>query len=418
MKSRFLVLLVAVGLLSLPTLPTHAERLPQAWMLQNCVNSPEDPCVKSIWIVTKDGQRIEAKLTGRSSRGEGVPGHDASNEYSIEGMTFEEPAQNLMVNRVYYDGTWIQTVVEATWLNQSSKDFTLELPRRKTNLLCGTVANPGKCYRNVRFNQEFTVEQELRLPEEFVLSFLNARSDYLRFETGYDRVTINGKKFVTTKLIFNVTEKQQVLFSALQPDPLATSDYADFVVDQSIVNLYSPESWDGQRLGKCSRTPSLSVVSNGINPETPQWDASNEAITVNIAGPHYKVDGTLNAGFFEARISKALGVCLWGIDLSKKIKAVLSITDNGISQEVQTLTTKMDGQEFVVRATNFHFSTPRITLKLKNEVEEIPVQVKEEAPVVTKPVLKRISCVKGKTVKKFSGANPKCPKGYKLKSSA
>jgi hypothetical protein len=33
-------------------------------------------------------------------------------------------------------------------------------------------------------------------------------------------------------------------------------------------------------------------------------------------------------------------------------------------------------------------------------------------PVVTK---KTIVCVKGKTTKKISGTNPKCPKGYKVK---
>jgi hypothetical protein len=33
-------------------------------------------------------------------------------------------------------------------------------------------------------------------------------------------------------------------------------------------------------------------------------------------------------------------------------------------------------------------------------------------PVGTK---KTIVCVKGKTIKKVSGTNPKCPKGYKVK---
>jgi hypothetical protein len=31
------------------------------------------------------------------------------------------------------------------------------------------------------------------------------------------------------------------------------------------------------------------------------------------------------------------------------------------------------------------------------------------------PVNKTITCVKGKSTKKISGTNPKCPKGYKLK---
>jgi hypothetical protein len=31
------------------------------------------------------------------------------------------------------------------------------------------------------------------------------------------------------------------------------------------------------------------------------------------------------------------------------------------------------------------------------------------------PTKKTITCVKGKSTKKVSGTNPKCPKGYKLK---
>jgi hypothetical protein len=36
----------------------------------------------------------------------------------------------------------------------------------------------------------------------------------------------------------------------------------------------------------------------------------------------------------------------------------------------------------------------------------------DPTPIATK---KTIVCTKGKTNKKVSGANPKCPKGYKLK---
>ena len=35
---------------------------------------------------------------------------------------------------------------------------------------------------------------------------------------------------------------------------------------------------------------------------------------------------------------------------------------------------------------------------------------------VRTPVKTQISCVKGKTTKKVSGTNPKCPKGYKVKA--
>ncbi|NDE48230.1 MAG: hypothetical protein EB019_04610, partial [Actinobacteria bacterium] len=38
-------------------------------------------------------------------------------------------------------------------------------------------------------------------------------------------------------------------------------------------------------------------------------------------------------------------------------------------------------------------------------------------PTVIAPVAKKITitCIKGKTTKKVSGVNPKCPKGYKKK---
>ena len=41
-----------------------------------------------------------------------------------------------------------------------------------------------------------------------------------------------------------------------------------------------------------------------------------------------------------------------------------------------------------------------------------------KTPTVTAPASgakKSISCVKGKTTKKVTGTNPKCPKGFKLK---
>lgn len=385
---------------------SFAAPSPQLWMLQNCLITPSDPCVKSIRIVKKDGLRIDAKLTGRNAIGEGEAPHDISNEYSIEGMNFESPAQNLLVNRVFYNGSWLQTVVEASWLNTPTNDLSLDLPHRSTNLVCGTSQNPVKCNRNLKFNQEFLVEQEIRLPESFKLSFLNARSDFLRFEKSSNVEVINYLNYYTIKLLFNVTEKQQVLFAPLLPDPLSSSDFADFVIDQTIVNLYSPESRDGQRLGRCSSVPSLSVVSNGINPQTPEWDESTQSISVSIAGPHFKVDGTLNSGFFEARISKSLGECLWNIDLSKKIQAIITILDEGGAPQVQTISSKMDGEEFVLQATNFHYSTPMISIKLKNE-PAVPVSS-------SNPANKKITCVKRQTSKKIVTSNKKCPRGYTL----
>jgi hypothetical protein len=45
----------------------------------------------------------------------------------------------------------------------------------------------------------------------------------------------------------------------------------------------------------------------------------------------------------------------------------------------------------------------------------VPVPEGSQAKPVVKPVVKTITCIKGKTVKKLAGTAPKCPSGYKLK---
>lgn len=408
MRVRILLtVLLGFSMLTAPAVASNATK-----MLRNCINTPSAPCVEKILIRTNDGREIEGKLTGRSSGGEGIPGASQSDEYEFAGMEFENPAGNRMVNRVYFDGTWIQTVVEATWLNNSGNQFQLALPRRSTDLLCGTKEAPSYCQRNVKFNTTFQVEQDLRLPRAFVLAYLNGRTDSLRFTTGLSPRTIDGVDYITTRLIFNVTEKQQVLFSQLLPDPLASSDYADFTVDQTIVNLYTPANPNSQRLGKCSGIRSVSVVSNGINPEVPYWDSNNQSINVQVSGPHYKVNGELNKGYFEARISREIGKCLWGFDLSKATKAEISITNSDGSgiQSIETVLGSFDGTEYVLNHSNYHYSSPKISIKLLGE-KEIEVAPFPKATVKKSTII----CTKGKVNKKVTAVKPKCPAGFKKK---
>jgi len=412
-RKKWITNFVAFSIVLIPGIQNSANAAQQPMvMLRNCVNTPNLPCVLSIKAVLPDGKEIAAELTGRYATGEGVSPRDKSDEYSFAGLKFEEPSEDKMINRVFYDGNWIQTVVEASWLNSYlGLDRSLSLDHRVTSLYCGSKENPLKCNRNQLFNQPMQIIQELRLPKNFVLSFLNSRSDSLEFETGLNPTVIDGAEYVTTKLTFNVTKKQQVLFAPLLPDPLASSDYADFEIDQSIVNLYTPDSYDGKRLGKCSTTPSISVVSDGLNPATPEWDPSDQTIKVSISGPHYKVNGEVNRGFFEAKISKALGMCLWGIDLSSKTQATVSITDGAGVQEIQTLSAKMIGNIYSLKVSNFHYSNPLIKFKLGESKEIIPQPSK-----VKKAVKKTtITCTKGKVTKKVTATNPKCPAGYKKK---
>jgi hypothetical protein len=70
-----------------------------------------------------------------------------------------------------------------------------------------------------------------------------------------------------------------------------------------------------------------------------------------------------------------------------------------------------------LQANNFTFSAPTIKVKLMQDKPIVPA--KSEASAAPKSSVAKkvitITCAKGKITKKFSGANPKCPSGYKKK---
>jgi len=70
-------------------------------------------------------------------------------------------------------------------------------------------------------------------------------------------------------------------------------------------------------------------------------------------------------------------------------------------------------------ANGFTFSSPVLKVKLTQEKpveEQKPLDQIVQAPAASKVQSKKtIYCVKGKTTKKVTAVNPKCPTGYKKK---
>jgi hypothetical protein len=217
---------------------------------------------------------------------------------------------------------------------------------------------------------------------------------------------------------------QRMLYTPLLSNPSQTSDYADFESDQTLVNIYSRRSSQGVALGSCSAIPSISVFSNSANASLPQWNPSTQTISLSLENSHFKADGSINTGFFQAAISSAIGKCLWGIDLSAQTKVEISITENDGAdvQRVEIITGKYSNGMFYLSHSNFHYSSPRISLKLSSGkmADPAPLLSPSPSPSATskalptlKPAKKSILCQKGKVKKKVSSTNPKCPSGYK-----
>lgn len=419
-KAKLAALLSVVLLFSnFHTLKANAE-----WngfsMLRDCKNTPNQPCIESIVATTANGKKIVGVLTGRTAIGDGTAPANIDDEYQFDGLQFEAPAGNKMVARLFYDGSMFQTVFEASWLDQTPETlmkFLVPSPHRTTNLNCGSSVNPTRCYRNINFNQDLTFLQRIRVPKSFVTAYVNGRTDYLTYKTGLNPVTIDGMEYSTIELNIHISKKAQVTFSDVLPNPLASSEWADTEIDQTIANFFSTKSGVNTSLGACAGIPSLTVISNGINPEVPFWDSASRSISVQVAGPHFKVNGELNSGFFEARISKEIGKCLWGVDLSTETKAEIRLTEQGTdgSTTIQTISGKYDGKDYVLNAGNFHYSSPKISVKLLDS-QVVPAQeTSKVSSTINIPKKITITCYKGKTIKKVSTVKPMCPSGYKLK---
>lgn len=425
-------------------MPTAANAVEPLFILQDCTFTPNKACIESIEVTNSSGVTQKATLTGRTWKGDENYGPNGTYrdstyyEYQVEGMQFENPAENRFVPRIFYfplgnnpcefQGTvcagtaeFIQVVVEASWFSGGAPVLTL--PHRPTNKYCGTVSNPIPCGRNLNFNQELTFNIKLKLPITFEISYITGRSKDLSFSRA-EPSTAGSSGLTTLELKFTTLMVQRMLYTPLLTNPSQTSDYADFESDQTLVNIFSRRSAQGIELGACSAIPSISVFSNSANASLPQWNPSTQTISINLENSHYKADGTLNTGFFQAAISSAMGKCLWGIDLSAQTKAEISITekDGADIQSIEVITGKFSSGMFYLNHSNFHYSSPRISLKLSSDKKSdlaasaSPSPIPSVAPsavAIEKAPMRSITCLKGKLKKKITSPSPKCPTGYK-----
>lgn len=424
--------------------PVVANAVEPLFILEDCSFTPNKACIESIEVTNSSGITQKATVTGRTWKGDDTYGPNGTyrnstyHEYQVEGMQFEGAAGNRFVPRIFYfplgnnpcefQGTvcagtqeFIQVVVEASWFSGGAPVLTL--PYRPTNKYCGSASNPIPCGRNLNFNQDLTFSLKIKLPNEFEISYITGRSKDLSFSRA-EPSSVGANGFSTLELTFTTLMVQRMLYTPLLTNPSQTSEYADFESDQTLVNIFSRRSSQGIALGACSAIPSISVFSNSANASLPQWNPSTQTISVNLENSHYKADGSINTGFFQAAISSAIGKCLWGIDLSAQTKVEISITENDGAevQRVEIISGKYSNGMFYLNHSNFHYSSPRISLKISSEKksELIPSVSPSPTPSASpttaeklKPQKKSITCQKGKVKKKVTSSAPKCPAGYK-----
>jgi hypothetical protein len=135
----------------------------------------------------------------------------------------------------------------------------------------------------------------------------------------------------------------------------------------------------------------------------PTYDASQGSLDYKVASTHYEEDGkTEFKGTYELLMSSSVARCIYKFT-NAPIKATVSVTSEDGVPNVATIVVNEKNGWLTLAAYNFTFSAPTVSVKL--------TQDKPKVVTPAKPVIKKITCVKGKITKKITAT--KCPAGYK-----
>ena len=415
-------MLASVGFITVPT--TAAADL-NLTPYEPCEIVNQAPCIESLTLISSEGKRTRAipggpttPLTYEFASQKSTP--TTTYQWYAPGIKHENKIE-LMTLHVYHfplgakycwSETACSTDVDETVIYLFASGWgvpapTIDFVDRDNDLLCGTAEKPEKCIRMWGLNQEYQYEITLRPLPSFDFSHANGEA-----KNGQVRVGVNsaGNKIITFK-------GEPVTFSynvvtALKPlDP--KQQRADASYSYIGVYAHTVQSAQSAWLKRCDYGREMSLWYSGQLQSMPMWLPEDSVLTLQVSSTHLRADNSKNLGVFNIDMPLETAKCLWGVDLSKAVAASVSASypELGIA-ELVTTTSRVEGKFFKVSAAGFHYSAPIIKVKVVQEVSATPSPSPSAKPVVKKTT---ITCVKGKTSKKVTALNPKCPAGYKKK---
>jgi len=158
----------------------------------------------------------------------------------------------------------------------------------------------------------------------------------------------------------------------------------------------------------------------------PTFDSAEQSLNYTLGASHFDSKGELFKGYYQLNLRSDVARCLYGFG-SAPIQAKIEVSSSDGTPSVATTVINESDGWLKMTAAGFTFSTPKIKVKLSQEAPApVPSASASPSPSPTPsaptpsgaPVsIKKstITCVKGKTTKKVTAINPKCPTGYKKK---
>ena len=134
----------------------------------------------------------------------------------------------------------------------------------------------------------------------------------------------------------------------------------------------------------------------------PTFDNALKSLDYVVGGPHFMPDKSVFSGLYSMIITKDYAKCLWGLSKPAFNASLQVIDQDGVASNAVTV---LGTDERYVRfsATGFTFSKKTLKVKFFKSLKELNASKK------------KITCVKGETVRTITGAKSVCPKGFKIK---
>ena len=155
----------------------------------------------------------------------------------------------------------------------------------------------------------------------------------------------------------------------------------------------------------------------------PKFDKEEQSLNYTVGASHLDSKGELFKGYYQLNLRSDVARCLYGFG-SAPIQAKIEVSSSDGTPTVATTVINESEGWLKMTASGFTFSTPKIKVKLA-QAAAVPTPTPTASPTPSatptpsaKPVAAKkssITCVKGKTTKKVTAVNPKCPSGYKRK---
>lgn len=225
------------------------------------------------------------------------------------------------------------------------------------------------------------------------------------------------RSFYETKPLQDYYQIQGKPVQVSMPDPDGESAFyeyelwKDFIEDKANA---SPKLWTFRSLtipytsAECFKDSSkfVGVVTTNAMMYAggpPVFNKEEGILEYKVGSPHLTSKGEVFKGTYDLQLSSEVARCLYKFT-NAPIQATISIVNASGEQSVATTTVNEKGGWLRLAAYGFTFSTPTLKVRLSQD---------NKKSTQVSGIKASITCVKGKTTKKVSAVNPKCPTGYK-----